>query len=345
MHGLAGDSGANAGGAHPAPLSPPGPGAGDDAGLAIRAAWLYHAGGFTQSEVAAKLGVTSAKAHRLIGRATRAGLVRVFVEGPIGDCIAHEAALTRQYGLTMCRVVPSLDEIGLPLRALGIAAAIFLRETLERGEHTVIGVGHGRTLAALVDHLPRVPCPGLQVVSLLGGMPRRNPAHPFEVIDRLAEKTDAEAHLLPVPMFAREARDRDVLRRQTGVAEALALTGTASLLILGIGEVAREAFLAQAGAFAAADLDAARAAGAAGEALGYFYDAQGRLVDTALHARVTGLPLPELSSTPAKARRDVVAVAGGAGKTHAINAVLRSRLLSGLITDELTARQLVAEHP
>jgi DNA-binding transcriptional regulator LsrR (DeoR family) len=73
MHGLTGETGLHAG---------------EDGGLATRAAWLYHAGGFTQSEVAGKLGVTSAKAHRLIGRATRAGLVRVFVDGPIGDCIA-----------------------------------------------------------------------------------------------------------------------------------------------------------------------------------------------------------------------------------------------------------------
>ncbi len=321
--------------------------------MATRAAWLYHAGGFTQSEVAAKLGVTSAKAHRLIGRATRAGLVRVFIDGPIGDCIAHETALIERHGLTLCRVVPSLDEPGLPLRALGTAAATFLRDTLERGDHRVIGVGHGRTLAAAVDHLPRVPAPGLQLVSLLGGLPRRNPAHPFEVVDRLAEKTGAEAHLLPVPMFARAAADRDVLRRQTGIAEALALTGEASLLILGIGEATADAFLAHAGAFAAADVRHARDAGAVGEALGYFYDTRGRMIDTPLHARITGLSLSDLSLSdlspgrPSADRpsRAVVAVAGGPGKTHAINAVLRSHLLTGLITDELTARQLVAEPP
>lgn len=314
-------------------------GTGEEAGLATRAAWLYHAGGLTQSEVADKLGVTSAKAHRLIGRATRAGLVRVFVEGPIGDCIARETALLERHGLTFCRVVPALDESVLPLRALGIAAATHLREMLERGSHRVIGVGHGRTLAAAVEHLPRVPSPGLQLVSLLGGLPRRHDASPYEVIDRLAEKTGAEAHLLPVPMFARESHDREVLRRQTGVAEALALAEAASLVILGIGEATTGAFLLQSGAFSPADLELARAAGAAGEALGYFYDSRGRLIDTKLHERLTGL---SLSSLAASGSREVLAVAGGPGKAQAIHAVLQSRLLTGLITDELTARQLVA---
>lgn len=315
----------------------------EDVGLATRAAWLYHAGGMTQTEVAGRLGVTSAKAHRLIGRATRAGLVRVFVEGPIGGCIAAEAALMARHGLRSCRIVPLLDE-ALPLRALGIAAAGFLRDALSRGQHGVVGLGHGRTLAATVDHLPRLSTEGLRVVSLLGGLPRRHPAHPFEVIDRLADKTGADAHLLPVPMFARTGADREVLRRQTGVPEALALAREASLLMLGIGEADGGAFLAQSGGISVADIAQARAAGAVAEALGYFYDRRGRLIDTPLHGRVVGLPLSELGSRDDPGR-DVVAVAGGPDKAEAIDAVLRSGLLTGLITDEQTARRLVGSLP
>ncbi len=309
----------------------------EEAGLATRAAWLYHAGGMTQSQVAERLGVTGVKAHRLIARATRAGLVRVFVEGPIGNCIASEAALSRRYGLRLCRVVPALDETRLPLRALGIAAAGFLREALKSGRHAVVGVGHGRTLAAAIDYLPRVPASALKLVSLLGNLPRRVPANPFEVIDRLADKTAAEAYMMPVPMFARKPSDRVVLRAQDGVAEALALARQASLLIMGIGEATPDAFLAVCGVIAPDELRAAREAGAVGEMLGTFFDAGGRPVRTVLHDRSVADTLTE--TAPA---RDVIAVAGGLGKAPAIHAVLQSRLLSGLITDELTARQLVA---
>lgn len=321
----------------------------EDAALATRAAWLYHAGGLTQSDVAAKLGVTSAKAHRLIGRATRAGLVRVFIEGPIGNCIAAERALSARFGLTVCRVVPNIDDRPLPIQVLGIAAATFLKDVLENGKRRVIGVGHGRTLAAAIHYLPRMPAHGLRLVSLLGGLPRRVPANPYEVIDRLAEKTGADAWLLPVPMFAGSAADCAVLRRQIGVAEALALAERADLLIFGIGEVSAEAFLALAGVVDAAEIEHARKLGAKGEVLGYFYDADGRLVDTPLHARVTGHPLDghplDPASRGAAPRREVVAVAGGRGKAPAINAALQSGLLTGLITDELTARQLVAAVP
>lgn len=310
---------------------------GEDIGLVTRAAWLYHAGGLTQSEVADKLGIAAVKAHRLIARASKAGLVRVFVEGPIGNCIGYEDTLRERFGLDFCRVVPALGEIGLPLRALGIAGGGFLRDTLERGKHAVIGVGHGRTLAAVVDYMPRVPAPKVRLVSLLGGLPRRISTGPFDVIHRLAEKTGAEAYLLPVPMIANTPADCIVLRDQRGVAETLAMATEATLVLVGIGSVTEAAFLPMAGMIAPDEVRGLQAVGAVGEVLGRYFDPEGRQVATSLHDRVIAVP-------PA-AMRGVVAVAGGEEKATAITAVLQSRLLHGLITDEPTARRLVAGLP
>jgi DNA-binding transcriptional regulator LsrR (DeoR family) len=309
---------------------------GEETELATRAAWLYHAGGLTQSEVAGKLCIAPAKAHRLIARATQAGLVRVFVEGPIGNCIALEEALAERHGLALCRVVPGLEsERSQPdLRAVGTATAQFLRETFERGEHRIVGVGHGRTLSAAVDLMPRVPAPFVRLVCLLGGLPRRISTGPFDVIHRLAEKTGAEAFLLPVPMVANTPADGQVLRAQRGVTETLALATEASLVLAGIGAVDEAAFLPMAGMIAPQEVRQLRRAGALGELLGRYFGADGTLIETELHDRVIAAPPATLHG--------LVAVAGGAEKAHAINAVLRSRLLHGLITDEPTARLLVA---
>ena len=148
----------------------------DDMGLATRAAWLYHAGGLTQSEVATRLKIPNVKAHRLIARATRAGLVRVFVDGPIGGCIALEERLAARFGLRLCRVVPA----SIRRRA---AAACRLPPSARRRRASCTACwsganirssasGHGRTLAAAIDHLPRIAAPEVRFVSLLGGLPR-----------------------------------------------------------------------------------------------------------------------------------------------------------------------------
>ena len=107
----------------------------------------------TQGEVAEFLGIQGTKAHRLIARARNEGLIRVFAEGPISGCIGLEERLKADYRLKICEVVPNIDEGSLPLHTLGMAGARYIRNLIEGGRHKLVGIGHGRTLAA-VDLMP-----------------------------------------------------------------------------------------------------------------------------------------------------------------------------------------------
>ncbi|MBI1172844.1 sugar-binding transcriptional regulator [bacterium] len=303
--------------------------------LAIRAAWLHYVGGLTQAAVAKRLGVASVKAHRLIARAVADGRVKVTIDGDTIECVELENRLATRYGLTYCEVAPDLEEEGLPLRALAMAGAGFLRREIERGETRVIGLGHGRTLAATVQQLPRLDAPDLKFVSLFGGLTRTYSANPHDVMHRIAEKTGARAYVLPVPFFANTAHDREVLLAQRGVAEVFALANGAGLKLTGIGTVGDNAQLVTSGMIEPREIHAIHAAGGAGELLGHFFDAQGRILETALTART-------LTVTFAPETDHIVAVAGGADKVAAIRAVLTSRRLKGLITDEITAKALLA---
>ncbi len=330
--------GGHSGGGHPGAAHP---GEGDEAALAARAAWLYYVEDLTQAEVAKRLGLAPLKAHRIIAHATRSGLVRVFVDGPISGCMELERALGQQYGLRTCRVVPSPaadspQDAPLPLRAIGRAAAGYLTGLLDAGQHKVIGVGHGRTLAAMVSEMPSRPAPaGVRFISILGSLPHVMAANPYDVIYRLADKTSADADVMPVPFLANTAEDRAVLLRQDGVAETLRAAAAATLFLIGIGEVGGRAFLPASSAIVAREVAALQQAGAVGETLGFYFDADGRLLDTPLHDKVVTV------SPEARRGRDAVAVAGGSGKAAAIRAILRTGLLTGLITDEATARSLV----
>src|ERR1700680_4652050 len=74
--------------------------------LCARAAWLYYGAGLTQGEVAKRLNVPSVKAHRLVARANRLGLVRVSIDAPVGSCMQLEDELQRKYGLSLCVLAP-----------------------------------------------------------------------------------------------------------------------------------------------------------------------------------------------------------------------------------------------
>ncbi|WP_149142855.1 sugar-binding transcriptional regulator [Gemmobacter caeruleus] len=305
--------------------------------LAIRAAWLHFAGGLTQAAVAKRLGLPSVKAHRLIARAVDAGMVKVSIDGAIVECAELEHRLCARFGLDHCEVAPDLGEEGQPLRALGLAGAGFLRREIERGEVPVIGLGHGRTLAAAVQHLPRFEAGGVRFVSLLGGLTRNYAVNPHDVMHRLAEKTGAQAYVLPVPFFANSEGDRAVVLAQPGVREIFDLSNGARLKVVGIGTADAGAQLVASGMIEPREIAEINAAGAVGEMLGHFFDARGRVLETGLTARTLSVGL----DGPPDSR--IVAIAGGAAKAGAIRAVLESGRLRGLITDEPTARILAGE--
>ena len=307
-----------------------------DSSMATRAAWLHYAGGLTQAQVAKRLGLTGLKAHRLITRANQEGMVKVFIDGEVSECVELEFALSQEYDLEYCEVVPDFDQDDLPLKALGIAGAQFLKREIERADTPLIGVGHGRTLAATVDNLPATASGGTEFVSLLGGLSRKFSANPHDVIHRLAERTGAQAFVMPVPFFANTVEDREVLLGQRGISEIFDLARRSALKLVSIGTTEPEASLVATGMIEQGEIEDVKQAGGAGELLGHFFNDEGEPVETTLSNRTIALSRNDLRGSR------IVAIAGGTMKTGAIRSVLKSRFLSGLITDERTARALVS---
>lgn len=308
-----------------------------DRSLAVRAAWLHYIGGLTQSSVAKKLNIPSVKAHRLIAKAVADGMVKISIEGDIVECIKLENELSERFNLSLCEVAPDLGEEGLPLRTLGMAGESFIRRQLERETHNTIGIGHGRTLAAAVRSMPYLDAKSTRFVSLLGGLTRDYSANPHDVMHQIAKKTNAQAHVMPVPFFANTAEDRAVLISQKGVREVLEMAQAATLKIVGIGTVGEDTQLVQSGMIEPEEIRQVLREGGVGELLGHFFDINGNHLETTLTSRTLATQLSDTSDT------QVVALAGGPEKIAPLHAVLQSGRLSGLLTDERTARVLLNE--
>ena len=106
---------------------------------------------------------------------------------------------------------------------------------------------------------------------------------------------------------------------------------------MGIGTVEPAAQLVEAGMIDEAEINDISASGAVGELLGHFFDANGQMIHNSLTARTLSVEL-DLAH-----RAEIVALVGGLSKVDAIRAVLASGLVTGLITDELTAQALIAD--
>jgi DNA-binding transcriptional regulator LsrR (DeoR family) len=306
-----------------------------DASLAIRAAWLYYVHGLTQAELAEQLGISRVKVHRLVAQAHEQNWVKVFVEGSTAEGIALAQALKDRYGLQYCTVVPSdIDRFrgaqeGL-IRSLGSAGALYLHQYLEKHPKCSVGVGHGRTLAAIADALPRIARPNAQFVSILGSLTRHSTANPFDVIYTLAERTGGAGYFMPAPFLVDSIEDAEVLRGQSLVKSVLELALKTDLILVGIGN------LRNTPAIYAAERKALMAQGVVGEVLGQFLDREGGVVDCEMGQRSISLRLSHLRGRP------VIGVAGGEDKVIALRATLRSGILSGVVTDEVAARGVLS---
>jgi len=265
--------------------------------------------------------------------------VRIYVDTSTSDCVMLETQLMQTFGLDLCRIAMSVPETeALPLRALSAVGGDYLMQLASGRAHEVIGIGHGRTITAAVDAMGRVAAEGTTFVSMLGGLTRSYAANPYDVIHRLARTTGADSFMLPAPMFVDSAEHKQMMMAQSGIAATMKLMADASLTIVGIGaldDAGRASILPfEDGNSDASDL---YREGARAEILGQFLDAEGNIMATTYDDRVMAPPLDSLRG------REMVAIAGGVGKVDAIHASLRSGLLTGLITDEATARAIVGD--
>lgn len=304
---------------------------------AARAGWLYYVAGNTQDEIAAKLGISRQSAQRLVSRAVSEGLVKVRLDHPLADCLELAVRLRERFGLALCEVVPTDPASDSTTLGIADAAAAEIERRLKSSETKVMAIGTGRTLKAASELLPHIDAPDKKIVSLTGNFSPDGSAAFYGVIFTMAEAVNARHYPLPMPVIAATPEERDLLHRQIIVHTTLELAAQADVTFLGIGELGPKAPLQADGFITKAELADLKKAGAVVEILGWAFDAEGRMIEGLTNARVASAPLPSPD------RSLVVAVAKGAAKLPGIRVAVGRPLVNGLITDEWTARKLLAD--
>jgi DNA-binding transcriptional regulator LsrR (DeoR family) len=303
---------------------------------AARAGWLYYVAGKTQDEIARAMGVSRQSAQRLVSLAVSSRLIRVTVEHPIARCLDLAGRLQSAYRLRQAEVVPT--DPGSDGGAVGLAeaGAAEIVRWLRRPQPIVLAIGTGRTLKAAVDQLPPLRCPQHRVVSLTGSVGPDGSAAYYNVIFSMAEAVEARHFPMPLPVYLSSPEERELMHAQPLIRSTLALAATADVVLVGIGEMDESAPLFLDGFLSRGELGDLRAQGAAGEIVGWVFDAEGRLLPGGRNALTASAPLPP------RERATVIALAKGARKLPAIRAAVRGGLVNALVTDEATAEALLA---
>lgn len=300
----------------------------------MRAAWLYYAEGLTQQQIAQAIGTSRAKVIALLAAARGNGLVRVRIEARGGEQLALERQLAAEFGVREAVVVPAPANEQAVATVVGHAAGTFLGDQLRDGMS--IGVGWGETLHMSLRAVGERALQRLSVVSLLGSVTHSRAVTPATVARRLADAFGAECYQLTAPLVVASDRVRDALWAEPGLFELRRRARQVDLALVSVGDVSREATLFREGILPRSELASLEAAGAVGDVLCQFLDADGVAVDHPLAQRIVAIGLDDLRRVP-----DVVLVSGGRRKVRALRAALRAVGPSVLITDEAAARGLL----
>lgn len=304
---------------------------------AARAGWLYYIAGNTQEEIAAKLGVSRQSAQRLVSLAMSEGLIKVRLEHPIANCLELAERLKSAFGLKVVEVVPSDETSTSTTIGVAQAASVEIEKWLRSPEPMVIALGTGRTLKAAIEQLPKMDCPQHRIVSLTGNIAPDGSAAYFNVIFSLADIVKTRSFPMPLPVFASSREERDLLHHQPMIRSILDLAAEANVTFIGIGELDGRSPLLEDGFITEEEHQALQKSGAVAEVVGWAFDSKGRMVDGLTNDRVASAPIPS------REKSLVIAIAKGRKKLPGISGAIRSGIINGLITDEVTAQALLAE--
>ena len=299
--------------------------------LRLRVAWMYYAEDMTQGAIAEKLGIGRVTVTRLLADARAMHEVSIALSREIAELPRLELALEQRFGLREAIVAPLSDPATDPTVAIGAATGDFLGGFMR--PETRIGVGWGRTLHSSLDFVEGGQADA--VVSLLGGISAVEHYNPAEFAWAFARMFKARCWLVAAPAIVDDADTKRRLIDHCGIGESFAMTDTVDAVLLSTGGLSMRA-TGNADPFSASVRAELAAAGAVGNLLYNFFDAQGRLVNHPLNQRVMSAPIPALC----RARERILA-SGGADKIAALRGAIALVRPTVLITDEVTAESLL----
>ena len=309
-----------------------------DQRLTIRFAQLYYENRMTQNEIGKKLGFSRVTIHRILNRAIELGIVEIKINASQSEFFDLEHELIVKYGLRDAVVVPDPEGEESVYLSLAKGAADWLKRSLKSGMR--VGLGLGRT----ISHIPRVFSPesptDCTFIEIVGGASDHSGGFAkYNITSKMAELAGGKAEFLYAPNLVSNATIQKALLEEPSISEALGRARKSDIVMQSIGTVDDTAILYVEKKISLKELENLRQLGAVGDALGQYFDVNGKIISTFLDDRIIGIDLKDLKKIPWS-----VLVAGGEDKNHVIHSAMKGKFFNVLITTASSSRYLLSRN-
>lgn len=305
--------------------------------LLAEVATLYYRDRLDQVAIARRVGVSRSTVSRLLSDALATGVVDIRIRQPLPLVDDLGRALTRRFDLRDAQVLDVRRRPEGALERVGRLAGRYLDSILADGD--VLAISWGTGVHAVAAGLERAKSRGVEVVQMLGGLGTSDAeVDGTQLALRMADVFGGRCRYLNAPLVVDDEQVASALLRQRGIRETLAAAADADVALVGIGALVPEkSALLRAGYLSLDGLENLRRLGAVGDVCGHHFDVNGAMVDSELSRRVVALNPASLRMIPR-----VMGVASGVAKAEALVGALRARLVNILVTDDATARAVLA---
>lgn len=308
----------------------------------LHAAHLYYVQDMKMEAIASEMGTSRSSVSRMLAHARETGLVEIRIHSPLHEPGRLEETLSSRYSIA-AHVVPVPDRASGVDRLERVArTAARLTSTLFTSNMT-LGLAWGVTVDTISRFLPRRRTSNARVLQLNGAGNYRTTGvvYASEILRRFGEAFGAQVQQFPVPTFFDDPLTKDAMWRERSTMRLLEAQRHVDIALFGIGSPFAEipSHVYAGGYLEEVDYDALSKLNVVGDVATVFFRADGSDSAIPLNKRSSGPDLRTFRLIP----RRICAVAG-LSKLDGVRGALAANLITDLVIDERTARELLVEY-
>lgn len=292
----------------------------------------HYVNGKSRVDIANELKISRFKIARMLELAVETGIVTIQIKAPGAVDVDLSNAVKSRFGLERAFAVATPNDLSENVRdALGRVAADLLSEIVT--ESDVLGLASGRTLNAMIGHLGHLAaCDVVQLAGMAGHVQETANA----LVRQITDVSGGKAYSIYAPLIVSDAVTADSLKRQRSIHAAFNRFPDVTKAVVAVGSWNPPDSQVSDGLSAQERSDILKK-GARADICATLLNDLGEEVP-ALQGRSLAINLEQLHAVP-----DVIVVAGGQQKTEAMRAVLRTGVVTSLVTDARMAKRLLVQ--
>ena len=302
----------------------------------VKIATWYYQYGWTQAQIAQKIGISRSIISKKLQDAKDLGIVEIFIKDETAYTVELEQKLESKFKLEEAIVVATHDlSYEESSNWLAKKAAYALNKRILKVNK--LGISWGKTIRKFVNEFPYITHKELVIVPLIGGMGTEEvDLHSNQICYDLKKKMQCTCKYLYAPALVEDQTMKLDLSKNKYINEVLNEGKTVDMAIVGIANPYHNSTMQEIGYINNKDLEEFRYYDVVGDCNSRFYTSDGEEANSPINQRIIGLSLDDLREIPT-----VVAIVSGENKEKAVVAALNSNIIDIVVMTDKMAEYIL----